>query len=827
MNLNYRTGFLLFLQSLLLCSRPAAAQVAVPLWQPAAAPAARNTETKPEAGPWFTLDAAQLATRLAPAPPETRPAEAVPLELPYPDGTLHRFALTLVPVMAPALAAQFPNIKAYAGRSLDDAATTVRLENSPAGLHARVLTPTGALSVQTAPDAAGRYQSRPDNGPLNLDCGALDVPGRAQRPAGGTPPAPPAPYGSQLRVLRLALATTGEYYRSPSFGNNDLPTTVASLNTLVNSLNAVYETELAVRLQLIGNNGLLIYTDPATDPYTNSSPGTMIEENRARVDAVIGSGNYDIGHVLGYLSNGYSGVAYVGVTCFPGYKGGGASTALSPSYMLAVTTHEMGHQFGSEHTFNGDQGNCSGTSRSTTLSFEPGAGNTIMSYDSRCAPDNVGSGINYFHAGSLSAIMARLSGACGSFTATGNQPPSVAVPSGSYTIPIGTPFALTGSGTDPNGDALTYSWEELDLGNASGLAGAATDVSGPPLFRSFAPVASPTRTFPNLPSILSNSASLGEILPLVARTLNFRLTARDGRSGGAGVAGANFTMQVAAAGPFRVTAPSTAISAALSSTYTVTWDVLGTDQAPVSAAAVQILFSTDGGLTFPTTLLANTPNDGSASVTFPSVNTTQGRLKIQPLNNVFFAINNANITLTGTPPLPVELTAFTAEAHATTAHLAWTTATEKNSAGFAVEASADGKSFHRLGWVAGQGISLKTTNYQFEDGTLAATPGPIAYYRLRQIDTDGTETFSPVRALAVPTGHATQLQLWPNPARGTVAVAGLAPGTTVQLLDLAGRVLLTAALPARGPLQLGLPFGLKPGLYVVRGGGRAQRLAVE
>jgi hypothetical protein len=828
MNPNYRTALFLFLQ--LLCGgRPATAQVAAPLWQPATAPAARTADEKPEAGRWFTLDAAQLATRLAPAPPETRPADAVPLELPYPDGTLHRFALTLVPVLAPALAAQFPSIKTYAGRSLDDAGTTVRLETSPAGLHARLLTPTGVLIVQTSPATPGRYQSRTDDAPIDFDCQALEMPGRAQRPTGGTPPAPPAPYGSQLRILRLALATTGEYYQSATFGNNSVATTLATMATLVSALNAVYERELAVRLQLISNTNLLIYTDPATDPYTNSAPGTMIDESRASINAVVGAASYDLGHVLGYRAGGYSGVAYIGVTCFDAYKGGGASTAASQSLMATVATHEMGHQLGSNHTFNGNMGNCGGSNRSASLAYEPGAGNTIMSYDSRCSPDNVGAAINYFHAGSLSAIMTDLgtAGTCGSFSATGNLPPSVTVPSGSYTIPMGTPFALSGSGTDPNGDALVYSWEELDLGTTSSLTAAATDASGPPLFRSFAPVASATRTFPTLTSILNNTASLGEILPMVARTLNFRLTARDNRSGGAGLAGANFTMQVAAAGPFRVTAPGTAISAFPNSLYTVTWDVLGTDQAPVSAPDVQILFSTDGGLTFPTTLLASTPNDGSAQVRFPNVNTTLGRLKIQPLNNLFFAINNANLTLTGTAPLPVELTAFTAEARATTAHLAWTTASEKNSTGFAVEASAEGREFHRLGWVAGQGTSSHLTHYQFEDAALASYPGPTAYYRLRQVDTDGTETFSPIRTLAVPTSRTAHLQLWPNPTRGTVAVAGLPAGSVVQVLDLTGRVLLTATLPANGPLQLALPIGLRPGLYVVRGGGQAQRLAVE
>ena len=805
---------------LVLALAPAArAQTPTALWQPAAAPPARSG-TKPEAGRWFRLDAAQLAARLAPAPPETRPQEAVVLELPYPDGHLRRFALTRVPVLAPALAARYPEIQTYAGRGLDEPTATVRLETDPAGLHAQVLGPGGeAVALAPDPAAPGRYHSQPDIPPA-FSCQALTVPGQAVRPQSGVGAAPPAPYGSQLRTLRLALAATGEY--TQNLGGGTVSGTLASMATLVNALNAVYERDLALRLQLVANNNLLIYTNPATDPYDNDNLTVMLNGNQAVVDGAITSAAYDVGHVLGYRSNGYSGVAYVGVICNSTFKAAGTSTGASAALMAAVVTHEIGHQLGSAHTFNGDQGNCSGLNRNATTAYEPGAGNTIMSYDSRCAPDNVGSGINYFHAGSLTNIIPKL--ACAATAPSGNQPPSLTVPaSNTYTIPLGTPFALTGTGTDPDGDALTYSWEELDLGDASGLAGAPADASAPPLFRSFAPVASATRTFPSLPNILNNAPSTSEQLPLVARPLNFRLTARDNRGG---VAGANVALAVAAAGPFAVTAPSAAVTAVPGTSYALTWSVLGTDQAPVSCASVQVLFSSDGGLTFPIVLLASTPNDGATNVRLPSTATNLGRLKIQALGNVFFAINNANITLAGTP-LPVELAAFSAEARGPVAHLAWTTATEKNNAGFEVEASADGRVFRRLGWVAGQGSSSVAHAYQFADGTLAAATGPQVYYRLRQLDIDGTATFSPVRTVAAPAGRLAQLQLWPNPAHGTIAVGGVAPSQGMQLLDLTGRVLLSAVLPAEGPLHLALPTGLAPGVYVVRSGGQSRWPAVE
>ena len=815
---------LLLLISLAL-SGLARAQSGRPVWQPVATPDNAGP-AGPEAGIWFELDAPQLLARLAAAPPETRPAEAVTLPLPYPDGTLHRFALTRVPVLAPALAAKYPEIQTYAGRALDEADPTaiVRLETMPAGVHATIITAAGTWLIEADAAVPGRYRSFAQPTPP-LDCQTVEPAGTGQKLLGGTPQAAPAPYGTQLRTLRLALATTGEY--AQRFGGGTVAGTLGTLATIVSSLNAVYERDFALRLELIATNNLIIFLDGATDPYDATSALTLLNGNVAALNAVAGLGTFDIGHVISSLSSGgYSGVAGVGVVC-GSQRARASSTASSVGLMTTVLRHEIGHQLGSGHTFNGDMGNCGNNNRSSTLAYEPGAGNTIMSYSGRCNPDNVGSGIVFFHGASIGAIMPRLT--CGSPTTTGNRVPVItSITPSTYTIPQGTPFALAASATDADGDALTYSWEGLDRGIAGPyqLATAATDPNAPPLFRSFAPVAGGTRTFPQLSAILNNSNPLsnGEILPLVARPLNFRLTVRDNHAGGGAVTSANVALTVAGTGPFRVTAPAAAFSARPLSPYTVTWDVAGSDVAPIGAPNVQILFSSDGGQNFNTVLLASTPNDGSQQVMLPNVLTTRGRLKIQPLNNVFFALNSANFTLSGTP-LPVELTSFTAEACGETARLAWTTASEKDNAGFAVEASADGRAFRRLGWVAGAGSSSAPRRYAFTDGTLRAYPGPVAYYRLRQTDTDGTESFSQVRAVAVPATRVARLTVWPNPARGRVLVAGLAPGTAVRVLDLTGRVLLAAAMPAAGPLEL--PVSVAPGVYVVRGGGQARRLAVE
>ena len=77
----------------------------------------------------------------------------------------------------------------------------------------------------------------------------------------------------------------------------------------------------------------------------------------------------------------------------------------------------------------------------------------------------------------------------------------------------------------------------------------------------------------------------------------------------------------------------------------MTWDVANTTAAPVSCANVNIDLSTDGGLTFPTSLAAGTPNDGTESVTIPNVTTSTARVKVACANNIFFDISNANFAI--------------------------------------------------------------------------------------------------------------------------------------------------------------------------------------
>jgi len=211
---------------------------------------------------------------------------------------------------------------------------------------------------------------------------------------------------------------------------------------------------------------------------------------------------------------------------------------------------------------------------------------------------------------------------------------------------------LTASATDPNGDALTYSWEQRDLGPAA----AVTDPDGGsgPLFRAWPPSTEAARTFTRLAELLNNTAPFGEQLPNSSRTLNFRVTVRDNRAGGGGLGDDDTQVSVdPTSGPFAVTSPNTGAEV-WSDSGTVTWGVAGTDVGAISATQVDILLSTNGGLTFPVVLSAGTPNDGSEGVNFSVGSTAQARVKVAPVGQIFFDVSDANFTI-NSPALLIDL----------------------------------------------------------------------------------------------------------------------------------------------------------------------------
>ncbi|MBO2010825.1 FG-GAP-like repeat-containing protein [Hymenobacter negativus] len=613
----------------------------------------------------LSLDAAGLRVALTSAPSENQ-AGAAPLRLalPLPDGSTGRFAVVETAVMAPALAAQFPQIRTYRGVGLDDPTATVQLDLTPQGFHAQILSaasgtvyidPTTRLDPLHCVSFYRRDMNRAAAGAVPV-CqfrpSAADVAASQARAAAnsqGPLQRTLIATGTTLRTFRLAVAATGEYTQ---FQGGTVALAQAAIVTTVNRVVGVYEKELAVRLQLIAGNSSLIYTNPSTDPYTNNDPSALLGENQTNVTNVIGTAGFDIGHVFSTAGGGYAGL---GVVCNTNNKARGETGTSSPvgdAFDIDYVAHEMGHQFGGNHTFNSPNGFCAGNVNTSTA-YEPGSGSTIMAYAGICSPDDLQNNSDaYFHSGSFQEMATFIATtACGTSTATGNTAPTVGVPA-ARVVPIGTPFRLTASATDANGDALTYSWEEMDLGSSVALTAAQVANNNVPLFRSFLPVASPTRYFPRLPAIISNTSTSAERLPTVTRTLTFRCTARDQHNGAAGVVGgvnysSNVTLSVTnAAGPFLVTSPNIALTWAGGSTQTVTWNVAGTSANGVNCATVNVLLSTDGGLTYPTTLLSGTANDGSAPITVPNISTSTARVMVEAAGNYFFDISNANFTIT-------------------------------------------------------------------------------------------------------------------------------------------------------------------------------------
>lgn len=177
----------------------------------------------------------------------------------------------------------------------------------------------------------------------------------------------------------------------------------------------------------------------------------------------------------------------------------------------------------------------------------------------------------------------------------------------------------------------------------------------------------------------------------------------------------------------------------------------------------------------------------------------------------------------GAAPLPVTLTSFTAVAQPQSVRVSWATASEWQSQYFAVERGADGQLFTEIGRLAAAGTSGQPHHYTLLD---AQPPAGAAYYRLRQVDLDGSVQYSAVRVVSRQ-NSLSGLHLFPVPAHHKATLLGAAPGVLVQVVDTQGRLATTAMADAAGTAILALPAGLARGLYLVRAAGQTARLVIE
>ncbi|MDQ3040761.1 MAG: M12 family metallo-peptidase, partial [Acidobacteriota bacterium] len=545
----------------------------------------------------FTLNKTALGNLLRTAPMEFTEAarnDSPVITIPMPDGAFARFYIEESPIFEARAVTKYPEIKTYRARGIDDPTATARFDFMPTGFHAIILSPKGTVLVD--PYAIGEtssyisyFKSDAENNEEFACHFRNDVEQFTSVPD-LFPDAPNVVSGANLRTYRLALAATAEYTNVFRQGTDtDAQARARALEQMVvimNRVNGVYEREVSITMRLVSNEDMIIYTDPTTDPYTNGSGSTMLGENQSNLDTVIGTANYDIGHVF---STGGGGIAGIRVPCGSGKARGvtGLPFPVGDPFAIDYVAHEMGHQFGGFHTFNGVAGSC-GSNISSGAAYEPGSGVTIMGYAGICSSQNLSlSSIDTFHVKSIEQIVSfstTTGNACATGTSTGNTPPEVTIDNGGFTIPKQTPFFLSATATDAEGDALTYDWQEYDLGaSATTVPNSDEDGQERPLFRSFLPTTERTRTFPRLIHILNNNNRppnttggrlTGEILPSISRTMIFQVIVRDNRANGGGVRSRAAVVNIdGTSGPLAVTAPNTALSWAGNSSQTVTWDV--------------------------------------------------------------------------------------------------------------------------------------------------------------------------------------------------------------------------------------------------------------
>jgi hypothetical protein len=574
--------------------------------------------------------------------------ETITLDLPLPNGQFSTFKLTPSTVMNSELAAKYPSIKTFTGYQVDKPEHQGHFDITPHGFHGVFTFDNDKVFIDPIRrNNRSTYHSyfRKDSEPISLSALGKRF--------------SPKLYSSLVnknitdnRVLeqhskvveiityRIAISTTAEY---STFHGGTKESSLAALVTMLNRVNEVYQRDLAITLELVANNDSIIFIDAETDPFTNTDED--IDLNVEVVNSAIGADNYDIGHIVG---TGGGGIAGLGVVCSDFKAEGltGSDRPTNDAFYIDYVAHEIGHQFGAEHTFNGSLEACDGN-RETNDAYEPGSASTIMGYAGICGEQNLQNNSDpYFHLHSIEQITSftqnGIGNSCGTKVAQTNQAPIVDAGS-DFTIPARTPFTLKGQGTDNENDSLTYSWEQFDLGTmSSSKVDDKTDDGTRPLFRVFSPVTSNERTFPVLSDILSGSQTHGEILPTTTRDLNFRLVVRDNQ-GNVSDDAMKVSVVTNEEG-FSLIEPS--IGASWQGVQqTVTWNTASTEQAPVSCNTVNILLSTDSGNTFSQVLANETPNDGSQDVNFSSINTKTARIKISCNNNVFFAINSSDISI--------------------------------------------------------------------------------------------------------------------------------------------------------------------------------------
>ena len=612
------------------------------LWS--SVPAAERALTAPAAR--FAADDAALRERLALAPHEVLLDRSHTLELPMPDGSLQRFSVVESPIMPAATAERFPEMKTFRLRGIDDPAVSGRADITTRGFRAMLSTPAGVVFIDPESPAGNLYRAylREPTAERGFSCG---VHAMQQSPLAHVPRSAASTnrVAGNLQTYRIAVSATQEYVLA--IGGSSAAR--AEILTAINRVNQFYERDLGIRLLLVANDGGLLEGE-SDSCFSNDDETAMVLENQAWIDDRIGSSAYDIGHVFG---TGAGSVARLGSACQAGAKAGGVSRLPNPRgdpFYIDYVAHEIGHQLNADHSFNGTTGSCE-TNRNAATAVEPGSGSTIMGYAGLCGLENLQfDSDTTFHATSISQIDAFTAsgGSCYGTVFNGNRDPAVA-PLVDRTIPAQTPFRLAAAASDPDSDTLSYQWDQMDTGDATNGTTFGSDLGNNPLFRSYAPRTESFRDFPALGTQLRGLIDRAEVLPDAARTLDFRVTVRDGNSG---QAHDDLRLTVVGGTGFRIIAPN---GGQLDTTagYTVTWNTADTEIAPVNCASVDIDLLTFNNAAYTRysvhSIAAGVDNDGSAVIPNPLDRShPRARLRVMCSDNLFYDISDSDLQVIGT-----------------------------------------------------------------------------------------------------------------------------------------------------------------------------------
>lgn len=718
------------------------------------------------------------------------------LEIPMPNGNTAKFHVWKRSIMEPGLQAELPTFLQVLGQGITDGSAVAVIDVNEFGFHLMVnSTKTGnyfidPYDLQTTQNYLCYFSKDLNKANAFKRDEVLGFDNFVAANSANKFPAGQC-RASQLRKYRLAISCTGEYAKAATgLSSPTVAQAMAKIVTTANRITGVYELEAGITFVLIANNTSIVYVNPNTDPYSGNNNGsTLIGESQTNITNVIGSANFDIGHTF---STGGGGLAGLGVVCNNSQKASGI-TGLSPTptgdaYDIDYVAHEVGHQFGGNHTFNSALGSCNGngvrTPASAAANAEPGSGTTIMAYAGICDADNIG-GIHQnpgavgnqgwsdpqFHAVSLAEIykytVTGTGNTCPTLTTSTNTAAPVVNAGIAYTIPISTPFILNGSATDADAaDNLTYSWEEIDVAGSFGTWDVTPQVVNIPLFRSFPPKTTGERYFPQIDDVVSSYTTPGERLPTITRAMKFRLTVRDNHAGCGGTCYADATITAnTTGGAFTVTYPTDpGILWYEGETKTITWNKAGTASAPFNVANVTIELSTDGGYSFPVTLVASTANDGSESISVPYGNLTfVGRIRVRALGNVFYNMSLNDFTIVQNP-VPVKWLSFTGEKVKNNAvKLNWTV-NEIDNHHYIIERSLDSKTFSAIGEMPASTQAGNEHKYSFVDAHPFAAKN---YYRIKQVDKNGHYSYSSTIMISFDEAVGTWV-VFPNPATDKV-----------------------------------------------------------